>query len=88
MEDIIDADYTEVILMSKVIHYCEPMYVSWYIRIDLAHFLSTPGLALQRVLKKTKVKLYLLTDIDILLMTEKGIRGEICQAVHRYAEAM
>ena len=40
------------------------------------------------ILKKSKVKLDLLTDIDILLMTEKGIRGEICQAVHRYAEAM
>ena len=87
MEDIIDADYTDVILMSKVIHYCEPMYVSWYIRIDLAHFLSTPGLALQRVLKKTKVKLYLLTDIDILLIVEKGIRGVIYHAIHWCVEA-
>ena len=37
--------------------------------------------------KKTSVKLELLTDIDMLLMYEKGIRGGICNAVHRYAKA-
>ena len=36
--------------------------------------------------KKTKVKLELLTDIDMLLMVEKGIRGGICQAIHRHAK--
>ena len=40
------------------------------------------------ILKKSKVKLDLLTDTDILLMAEKGIRGEICHAMHRYAEAL
>ena len=29
----------------------------------------------------------LVTDIDMLLMVEKGIRGGICHAIHRYAEA-
>ena len=33
------------------------------------------GLAWQAVLKKTKVKLDLLIDTDMLLMVEKGIRG-------------
>ena len=55
--------------------------------LDPAHFLSVPGLAWQACLKKTKVKLELLTDIDMLLMVEKGIRGGICQAIHRHAEA-
>ena len=36
---------------------------------------------------KTKVELELLTDIDMVLMFEKGSRGEICQAIHRYAKA-
>ena len=54
--------------------------------LDPAHFLSAPGLAWQACLKKTKVKLELLTDIDMLLMVEKGIRGGICQATHRYAK--
>ena len=35
--------------------------------LDPAHFLSAPGLAWQACLKKTKVKLELLTDIDMLL---------------------
>ena len=34
-----------------------------------------------------KRKLQLLTDIDMLLMIEKGTRGGICQATHRYVKA-
>ena len=55
--------------------------------LDPVHFLSAPGLAWQACLKKTKVELELLTDIDMLLMVEKGTRGGICQAIHRYAKA-
>ena len=55
--------------------------------LDPAHFLSAPGLAWQACLKKTKVKLELLTDIDMLLMVEEGIRGGICQAIYRCAKA-
>ena len=45
--------------------------------LDPAHFLSAPGLVWQAYFKKTKVKLELLTDIDMLSMVEKGIRGGI-----------
>ena len=38
--------------------------------LDPAHFLSTPGLVWQACLKRAKVKLELLTDIDMLLMVE------------------
>ena len=50
--------------------------------LDLAKFLSAPGLAWQAALKKTKVKLDLLTDIDMLLMVEKRIRGGICHSIY------
>ena len=56
-------------------------------KFDPAHFLSAPELAWQACLKRTKVELELLTDIDMLLMVEKGIRGGICKAIHRYAKA-
>ena len=46
--------------------------------LDPAKFLSAPGLAWQAALKKTKVKLDLLTGIDMLLMVEQGVRGGIC----------
>ena len=52
-----------------------------------AHYLSAPGLVGQACLKMTKVELKLLTDIDMLLMVEKGTRSGICQAIHRYAKA-
>ena len=46
--------------------------------LDPCHFLSAPGLAWQACLKNTEVKLEFLTDIDKLLVVEKGIRGGIC----------
>ena len=55
--------------------------------LDPAHFLSAPELAWQTCLNKTRVKLELLTDIDMLLTVEKGIRGGTCHSRHRYAKA-
>ena len=52
-----------------------------------AHFVSLPGLAWQACLKKTNVELELITDYDMLLMVEEGIRGGICHAIQRYAKA-
>ena len=56
-------------------------------QLDTAHFLSAPGSALQARLKKTGVELELLTDNDMLMMNEKGIRGGMCNAVYRYVKA-
>ena len=44
--------------------------------LDPPHFLSAPGSAWQAVLKKTKVKLDLLTDINMLLMKKKASEVE------------
>ena len=55
--------------------------------LDPAHFLYAPGLARKACLKKTEIKLELLTDNDMLLTFEKGIRGGMCQVSHHYAEA-
>ena len=55
--------------------------------LDLANFLSVPGLAWQACLKKTNVKLESLTDYDMLLMVKEGIRGGLCHAIHRHAKA-
>ena len=56
-------------------------------QLDPAKFLLVSGLAQQGALKKTELKLELLADIDMLLMVEKGIRGEICHEIHHYAKA-
>ena len=44
--------------------------------LDLAHFLSLPRLAWQASLKKANIELALLTDYDMLLMVEEGVRVE------------
>ena len=62
---------------NKCIEVCE---------LDPANFLSAPGLAWQACLKKTDVKLQLISDLDMLLMVEARIRAGICHAIHRYAK--
>ena len=57
-----------------------------YMNSILLIFLSASELAWQACLKKAEVKLELLTDIDMLLMVEKGIRCGKCHAIHRYAK--
>ena len=42
---------------------------------------------MQACLKKPSIKVELLTDYDMLLMVEEGIRGGICHSIHRYAKA-
>ena len=55
--------------------------------INSVRFLTEPGLVWQAALKKTKVKLDLSTDNDILFMVQKGITGWICHTIHWYAKA-
>ena len=56
-------------------------------KLDPAKFLSTPGLAWKAAIKKTKVKIDLLTDIVMLLMVEKGLWGGTCHSIYQYAKA-
>ena len=49
--------------------------------------IDPPGLAWQACLIKTKVKLELLTDIDMLLMVKKGTRGGLSQAIRTYSKS-
>ena len=49
--------------------------------------MSAPGLTWKACLKKTGVKLELITDYDVFMMIEEGIRGGMCQAIYRHAKA-
>ena len=77
---------SDTLLLADVFENFKNMCLDIY-ELDPVYFVSVPGLAWQTSLKKTEVKLELLTDYDILLMIEKGIRGGICQATHWYANA-
>ena len=74
------------LLLADVFNNFQNMSLEIY-EVDHTYFLSAPGLAWQTALKRTKVKIDLLTDISMLLIVEKGIRGGICHATHRYAKA-
>ena len=54
---------------------------------DPTKFISASGLTWRAGLKKTKLKLDLLTNIEMLLMVYKGIRGGICHSIYLYAKA-
>ena len=51
------------------------------------YFVSTPSLANEAMLKIAKAKIELLTDINIVLMIEKGIHGGLTQAIKKNAIA-
>ena len=67
---------SDTLLLADVFENFRDRCIDTY-ELDPAHFLSAPGLAWQACLKKTGVKLELLTDNDMLMMIEKGIRGGI-----------
>ena len=77
---------TDTLLLADVFEKFRGKCIEIY-GLDASYFYSAPGLAWQACLKKAGVKLELLTDIDMLLMIEKGIRGVMCQSTHRYAKA-
>ena len=76
---------SDTLLLADVFENFRNTYLKVY-ELDPAHFLSLPGLAWQACLKKTNIKLELLTDYDMLLMVEEGIRGGICHSIHRHAK--
>ena len=76
---------SDALLLGDVYEIFRSMHLKIY-ELDPACFLTAPGLAQQAAFKKTKVRLDLLTDINILLMVEKGIR-RICHSIYLYAKA-
>ena len=77
---------SDTLLLADVFENFKDMFIKVY-ELDPAHFVSLPGLTWQACLKKTNIELELLTDYDMLLMVEEGIRDGICHSIHLYARA-
>ena len=73
---------TDTLLLADVFEKFREKCIEIY-GLDPSYFYSAPGLARQTCLKKTGVKLELLTDIDMLLMVEKVLEEECAnQHIH------
>ena len=77
---------TDVLLLADVFENFRNICIENY-KLDPAHYYTAPQLAWDACLKMTDVNLELLTDIDMLLMVEKGIRGGISMISNRYGKA-
>ena len=76
----------DTLLLADIFENFKNIFLQRY-ELDPERFLAVPGLAWQAALKRTKVKLDLLTDIDMLLMVKKGIRKGIRDSIYKYAKA-
>ena len=72
---------SNTLLLADVFNYFWNVCLEIY-ELDHAPFLMALGLAW-----KVALKLDLLTDTDLLLMVEKGIKGGICLGIYWYAKA-
>ena len=77
---------TDVLLLADVFENFRQVYQEKY-GLDPAHYYSAPGLSWDALLKKTGVELELLTDLDMHLFIERGMRGGISTVSKRYARA-
>ena len=77
---------TDVLLLADVFENFRNICMENY-KLDPAHYFTAPGLAWDACLNMTDVKLELLTNVDMLLMVEKGIRGGVSMVSTRYSKA-
>ena len=86
------ADYTklycksDVLLLADVFENFIDVCLKKY-GLDPSHYITSPSLAFDAMLKLTDVKLELLTDPDMYLFFERGVRGGVSMITKRYAKA-
>ena len=57
-----------------------------YYGLDPCHYFSAPGLSWDAMLKMTKIELETISDIDVHLFIEKGMRGGISYICKRHCK--
>ena len=64
---------TDILLLADVFEKCRGLFVQVY-GLEPCHYYSAPNISWDAMLKTTEVKLYLLSDIDMLSFCERAIR--------------
>ena len=58
-----------------------------YYGLDHCHYFSSPGLSWDAICKMTNIELKLISNTEMLLLIEKGMRGGISYISKRYSKA-
>ena len=77
---------TDVLLLADVFEKFMKTCLDYY-GLDPCHYFSSPGLSWDDMLKMTRVELELISDINMDLFMEKGMRGGISYIAKRHSKA-
>ena len=77
---------SDILLLADVFENFRKTCLEYY-KLDPCHYFTSPGLSWDAMLKMTKIKLELMTDIDMFQFIEKGLRGGISYIANRYGKA-
>ena len=75
----------DVLLLADVFEKCNNTCLDYY-GLDPCHYFSSPGLSWDAMLKMTRTELELISDIDMHLFIEKGMRSGISYIAKRYSK--
>ena len=76
----------DILLLADVFENFRSTCLQYY-KLDPCHYVTSPGLSWDAMLKMTDIKLELMTDIDMFQFIEKGTRGGISYIANRFGEA-
>ena len=77
---------SDVLLLADVFENFRKVCLEYY-KLDPCHYYSAPGLSWDACLKMTKIELELISDVDMHLFIEKGLRGGLSIITHRKGNA-
>ena len=77
---------SDVLLLTDVFENFTNTCMQYY-GLDPCHYFTSPGLSWDALLKMTKVKLELMTDVNMYQFIEKRMRGGVSYIANRYGKA-